>query len=102
MSLEDELRRREEELGQQLRELGERQRVIEDELDHIRALRQRHNGNESYRIPYRGRQVNWRQIARDHDIPDKGDSGHRDVKRKLPDVHAAVSHYCILDSRQYL
>jgi hypothetical protein len=101
MSLEDELRRREEELGQQLRELGERQRVIEDELDHIRALRQRHNGNESYRIPYRGSQVNWRRMCEDHNIQDLGDSGHRDAIRHLSDLHSSVPHYCIYHRRQY-
>ena len=100
-SLADELQRREEELNQRLRELHAERKPIEEELDLIRELRRRQDRSASYQIPYRGRQINWRQIARDHDIPDRGDSGHRDVRRERPDVHAQVPHYCIHDCGQY-
>ncbi len=107
MSLVEELSKREEDLLRQLKELEARRRPIEEELDEVRKLRSRHNGGESYRIPRRGRQPNWAQIARDHNITHwtpgerSGDSAHRAVRRHLSDVHRSVPHHCIYNQRQY-
>ena len=107
MSLADELRKREEALVRQLREIEARRGPIEEELNDVRKLLHRHDGERPDPIPYRGRYPNWAQMARDHGITTwtpqgkSGDSAHRTVRRHLADLHKSVPHDCIYDRRQY-
>ncbi len=107
MGLVEELKTREDDLLRRLREIEALKKPIQEELELVRKLRERHNGAPSYTIPYRGRQPNWAQIARDHSIPNwtpggrSGDSAHRAVRRHLTDIHKSVPHHCIYDERQY-
>ena len=45
--------------------------------------------------------VNWAEICREHGWIPGGDSSHRVVRRRDPNLHGSIPHKCHYDGRTY-
>jgi hypothetical protein len=45
--------------------------------------------------------LSWAALCRQHGWPTGGDSGHRVLQRKDPNLHCSIPHECDYDNRTY-
>ena len=82
-------------IQKELRELRER-------LSHVRALMPTEPGVSIQLTSDKLPKGYWAKLCREHNLYIGGDSAHRVVARKAPQLHRSIAHWCDIDERMYL
>ncbi len=81
-------------IQKELRELRER-------LSHVIALMPAERGESIQSTSDKLPKGYWANLCREHNLYIGGDSGHRVVARKAPQLHRSIPHWCDIDGRMY-
>jgi hypothetical protein len=78
----------------ELRELRER-------LSHVIALMPTERGESIQSTSDKLPKGYWARLCREHNLHIGGDSAHRVIARKAPQLHKTIHHWCDIDGRAY-
>jgi len=96
-SLEEKISNLKSRLAPMQKELNE----LSDRLIHINALMPVKHGMHVSAPDNKPEHGIWARLCRENNWPVKGDNPHRVVRRKDPQLHSSIPHYCKIDGKMY-